>query len=219
MIGGLYAANPNIKEIEDIVYSLSYRKLSKIIFERPGKSALIQGKNYHNFIAKICAVKMIEDTKIPFKAVTCDLISGNKFVFTRGPIATAICASSAIPAIFSPVEYEEKLLIDGGAIDPVPVDEVESIENQPIVAVALYKKMFPKNLTKLKNASFARIAFDSMQVAICNMSKKAIKKADLAILPEVEDINVLDFVKAKKYVEIGYEAMKAKIDQLNELVS
>jgi len=63
----------------------------------------------------------------------------------------------------------------------------------------------------------ARIAFDSMQVAVSNLSKKAIKKADLVILPDVENINVLDFVKAKEYVEIGYRTMKKNMDQLNKL--
>ena len=56
-----------------------------------------------------------------------------------------------------------------------------------------------------------------MQVAVSNLSKKAIKKADLVILPDVENINVLDFVKAKEYVEIGYRTMKKNMDQLNKL--
>ena len=217
LIGGLYAGKPDVKWIEEIVYSLSYRKLSKIILERPRKSALIYGNNYHNFLKKILPIRNVEDTQIPFKAVASDLVSGEKYVFNSGPLVTAISASSAIPAIFSPVEYKGMLLIDGGAIDPVPVDEIEKNEKQPIVAVALYKNLFPKDFSKLKKAGLARIAFDSMQVAVSNLSKKAIKKADLVILPDVENINVLDFVKAKEYVEIGYRTMKKNMDQLNKL--
>ncbi|MEL7666154.1 MAG: patatin-like phospholipase family protein [Candidatus Shapirobacteria bacterium] len=217
LIGGLYAGKPDVKWIEEIVYSLSYRKLSKIILERPRKSALIYGNNYHNFLKKILPIKNVEDTQIPFRAVASDLVSGEKYVFNSGPLVTAISASSAIPAIFSPVEYKGMLLIDGGAIDPVPVDEIEKNEKQPIVAVALYKNLFPKDFSKLKKAGLARIAFDSMQVTVSNLSKKAIKKADLVILPDVENINVLDFVKAKEYVEIGYRTMKKNMDQLNKL--
>ena len=51
LIGGLYAGKPDVKWIEEIVYSLSYRKLSKIILERPRKSALIYGNNY-----KFCSI-------------------------------------------------------------------------------------------------------------------------------------------------------------------
>lgn len=119
LIGGLYAGKPDVKWIEEIVYSLSYRKLSKIILERPRKSALIYGNNYHNFLKKILPIKNVEDTQIPFRAVASDLVSGEKYVFNSGPLVTAISASSAIPAIFSPVEYKGMLLIDGGAIDPV----------------------------------------------------------------------------------------------------
>lgn len=217
LIGGLYAANPDVEAIEKIVYGLTYRKISKIILEKPRKNALIQGKNYQKFLEKILPIKNIEETQIPFKAVASDLISGKKYIFKSGPLATAICASSAIPALFSPVEYKGRLLIDGGAIDPIPVDEIDKNEKGPIVAVALYKKMFPKNLKKLQNAGLAQVAFNSMQVAISNMSKQAIKKADLVIMPEVENINVLDFVKAKEYVEVGYQAAREKIDELNKL--
>ena len=88
-----------------------------------------------------------------------------------------------------------------------------------ILALQNVKKPFGviRNFSKLKKAGLARIAFDSMQVAVSNLSKKAIKKADLVILPDVENINVLDFVKAKEYVEIGYRTMKKNMDQLNKL--
>ena len=84
MIGGLYAANPDIKKVERIFNSLDYRKLFKLLVGRPMKSGLINGEKYRKFVEDCCAVKNIEETKIPFKAVSCDLVSGEKYVFETG---------------------------------------------------------------------------------------------------------------------------------------
>ncbi len=215
LIGGLYAANPNVKEIEKILNSLDYRKLFRLLVGKPIKSGLINGEKYRKFVEDCCAVKNIEDTKIPFRAISCDLVRGKKYVFRTGPIATAICASSAIPAIFAPVKYKGKILIDGGALAPVAIEETRPKPGDKVVAVALFKHLFPKSYRQLSRANLGKIAFVSAQLAISNLSKQAIKKADVAILPEVEDINVLNFVKSKNYVEIGYQAMKAKIKELD----
>lgn len=217
LIGGLYAANPDIKKVERIFNSLDYRKLFKLLVGRPMKSGLINGEKYRKFVEDCCAVKNIEETKIPFKAVSCDLVSGEKYVFETGPIATAIRASSAIPAIFAPVKYEGKILIDGGAISPVAIEEAKPQQGDKIVAVALFKHLFPKSYRQLSRANLGKIAIASTQLAIKNFSREAIKKADMAILPDVEDINVLNFVKSKHYIEIGYQAMKVRIKELNRL--
>lgn len=217
LIGGLYAANPDVKKIEKIFNSLDYRKLFKLLIGRPTKSGLINGEKYRKFIEDCCAVKNIEETKIPFRAVSCDLVSGEKYVFETGPIATAIRASSAIPAIFAPVKYAGKILIDGGALAPVAVEEARPQPGDKVVAVALFKDLFPKSYRQLSRANLGKIAFVSTQMAIRNLSKKAITKADVAVLPDVEDINVLNFVKSKHYVDTGYQAMKAKIKELNRL--
>ncbi len=217
LIGGLYAANPDVEKIEEIFNSLNYRKLFRLLVGKPNRSGLINGEKYRKFIEDCCAVKNIEETKIPFRAVSCDLVSGERYVFEKGPMSTAISASSAIPAIFSPVKYEDKILIDGGAVAPVAIDEARPQKRDKVVAVALFKHIFPKNYQQLRQAGLGRIAYVSMQVVIRNLSKQAVGKADIAVLPDVEDINVLNFVKTKSYVEIGYRAMKEKIGELNKL--
>ncbi len=67
-------------------------------------------------------VRDFDDLPIPFRCVATDIVNGRKKVFASGNIAQAIRASMAIPTVFTPVEYEETLLVDGGVLDNFPVD-------------------------------------------------------------------------------------------------
>lgn len=219
LVGGLYAVNPNYKELEKIANSIGYLELVKIFMDWPIKSGLVRGRKMEKFLNKMCWGKNIEDLPIKFKAVCSDLVLGEKFVFEKGKLATAIRASCAIPAIFSPIKYQGKLLIDGGAVNPVPVSEIIPKLDEKIVAVGLYSKIFPKNYQKLSRANLTQIAYASMQVMVCQLSEKNLDAADIKILPPVEDINVLNFVKAKDYIDIGYETTMKMMPEIEKLFS
>lgn len=219
LVGGLYAVNPNYEKLEKIVESISYLELVKIFMDWPIKSGLVRGKKMEKFLDKMCQGKNIENLPIKFRAVCTDIVKGEKFVFCEGRLSTAIRASCAIPAIFSPTKYDGKLLIDGGAVNPVPVSEVTPGPGEKIVAVGLYSKIFPKSYKKLSESNLTQIAYASMQVMVRQLSEKNLNMADIKILPPVEDINVLNFVKAKKYIEIGYEATMKMMPEIEKLFS
>lgn len=219
MMGGLYAANLDGDKIEKEINAIDYIKLFRILVEKPSKNGLLRGKKMEAFLDNLCGEKKIEDLPIKFRAVCSDLISGDKYVFDKGKLSTAIRASCAIPALFSPVKYEGKILIDGGATNPIPTSEVYPGKNEKIIAVGLYSKIFPKNYRKISQGNIVRMAFSSMQVMVKNLSILDLEKADIKILPPVEDINVLNFVKAKNYLKIGYDATIKMIPEINKLFS
>lgn len=217
LIGALYAANPNYKELEKFAKSINYLKLFNILIELPVKSGLLRGKKMEKYLDKICGRKRIEELPIRFRAVCSDVVKGEEYVFSEGKLATAVRASCAIPAIFSPVKYEGKILVDGGAVNPIPISALEPKRNEKIIAVGLYSKIFPKSYQKISKASLPFIAYASMQVMVTRLSEQKLDKADIKILPPVEDINALNFVKAKKYIDIGYETTMKLIPEINKL--
>jgi NTE family protein len=219
LVGGLYAANPNYKELEKIIQKIGYMELIKIFMDWPIKSGLVRGRKMEMFLDKICGQKRIEDLSIKFSAVCTDIIEGEKFVFTDGKLSTAIRASCAIPAIFSPIKYQGKILIDGGALNPIPVSEVKPEKGEKIIAVGLYSKIFPKSYEKFSKANLSQIAYASMQVMVRQLSKNNLAGADIKILPLVDDVNVLNFVKTKNYVQIGYEATMKMMPEIDKLFS
>lgn len=217
LVGGLYAANPNIDDLEKTVESIGYIELIKLFVDWPIKTGLVRGKKIEEFLDRVCEKKSIEDLPIKFRAVCTDIVRAEKYIFSQGKLATAIRASCAIPALFSPVKMDGKILIDGGALNPIPVGEVVPKKDRKIVAVGLYSKVFPKSFRKLSKANLTQVAFVSMQVMVRELSRLNMEKADVKILPLVEDVNVLNFVKTKKYIQIGYETTMKMMPEINKL--
>ena len=72
---------------------------------------------------------------IPVAVVATDLMSGEKVVFTEGPIDDAVRASISIPGIFVPEKQNGRLLVDGGVVDRVPVSVVKKMGADIVIAV------------------------------------------------------------------------------------
>ncbi|MEZ5877773.1 MAG: patatin-like phospholipase family protein [Tepidamorphaceae bacterium] len=87
----------------------------------------------------------IEDLAIPFTAVAVDFLSGREEVhFSSGPLITALAASIAVPAIIKPVELDGRILIDGGAANPMPHD-VAGAHGDPVIASDVIGLRSPKS--------------------------------------------------------------------------
>lgn len=71
--------------------------------------------------------------KIPFRAISTDLITGKSIIHTHGDLSTIIKASSTIPLRYSPVYYDSMLLVDGGILDNIPVQVVKNEFNPDII--------------------------------------------------------------------------------------
>ena len=79
--------------------------------------------------------KRIDDLKLPFQTVAVDIQSGRLYVFFEGDLGPALRATSAVPGMFSPVEHDGRVLVDGGLLVNVPIGEVRTMTTLPIVAV------------------------------------------------------------------------------------
>ncbi len=82
----------------------------------------------------------IEQMNIPFAAVATDLLNEQDVVFNTGSFYKAIRSSVAIPSVFTPVKYNDTFLVDGGVLNPVPIEHVERKDGDILVVVNLYGK-------------------------------------------------------------------------------
>lgn len=86
----------------------------------------------------------IEDMPIPFTAVASDILNEKEIVFDKGSFYKAARASIAIPAMFTPVKYKNTFLVDGGILNPVPIEHVPRNKDDMLVVVNLYGEKQPK---------------------------------------------------------------------------
>jgi len=134
LVGGIYALE-RLEEFKNWLFSLDKMKVFHLIDFTFNSQGLIKGDRVFNHIKEIIADKRIEDLTIDFAAVAVDLLSKKEVVFRKGSIYEAIRASVAIPTVFTPVNMEETLLIDGGVLNNIPVNHATKVPGGLVVAV------------------------------------------------------------------------------------
>jgi len=134
-------------------------------------------------------------------------------VFDRGSLAPAVRASISVPGIFPPVNFEGKILVDGGVLCRVPVEEVRNMGADAVIAVdvGLY----------IKEAVLNNI-FDVVTQCIDIMGRELMKfkvtEAEVLIRPEVSSINLTDFHKAQECISAGEKAARDVILNIKTLL-
>ena len=148
IVGAAYAAN-SLDRLEDWVTSLTKLELAKYA-ELSFRSGLIDKERLQEgFVNHICNDNMqVEELGKIFGAVATDLHSGREVWFTQGEVLKAVWASIALPGLFSPVHSEDKWLVDGGLVNPVPVSMCRSLGADVVIAVDLNADIVGKHNRK-----------------------------------------------------------------------
>lgn len=145
LVGAVYASG-RLREFEDLSEQMDWKKVlyffSDISFARAG---LVDGEKVCKMIRKYTSGRNIEDLPLPFQAVAADIMTGEEVVLDRGEIIDAVRASIAFPGIFTPVKIQNRLLVDGGIVNPVPVRVVREMGADFVIAVDLnHDRMSPE---------------------------------------------------------------------------
>jgi len=152
------------------------------------------------------------DLAIPFAAVALDLISGDKVVFREGPVVDGVYASSAIPAIFPPLERDGRMMCDGGGPFRVPVDACRDLGADFVVAV---------DIPAFEETNFGTgldLILRSNTIARQRLNRFVIAGADFVIRPDVTDYHWADFINGSEARDRGYAAGKAAVPALAKLL-
>jgi len=139
VVGGVYAAG-HLPEFKKWICNLDRLGVYSLMDFTLTSQGFIKGDKVFNEIKKFVNLQKIEDLKIPFVAVAVDIQGGEQHVFTSGDLFTAIRASVAIPSVLTPVYLNEAVFVDGGVMNPLPLDVVKRIKNDVLVAVDLNAK-------------------------------------------------------------------------------
>lgn len=134
LVGGIYAAG-GLSSFEQWVLSLDVKEVLKLIDISISKRGLVKGKKIIERLKQIVPEYNIEDLPIAFCAIATDIINETEAVFTSGNLFDAISASIAIPTVFLPKQINDNFYVDGGLLNPAPVDRVKRGGNDLLVIV------------------------------------------------------------------------------------
>lgn len=211
LIGSLFAAGTDLYYLGRLV---EYMKWEELIDFRITGLGLINGGKVQTLIDLLTKGKSIEDLSPAFWAVATDLFSGNAIVFKNGPLAPAIRASISIPGVFSPVEVDGKILVDGGVVAGVPVLIAQDMKPDLIVA---------SNVGFDHTQHQVNTLFDVLSKVIDIMGNRLdelqLDAADLIIAPQLGTIGTMSFQMAHQCIEAGRNAAAAAVPQLEALLT
>nr|NIV15263.1 hypothetical protein [Fodinibius sp.] len=182
--------------------------------------------------------RTFSDLKVPFAVTAVDIEAGQTLEIKSGRLIDAVLATIAVPGILPARRWGDRLLVDGGVGNPVPVDLVRKLRpNIPVAAVVLTQPQQPSisvpvpeipgaspvidYISKLRLTQALNIFIRSVDVGGKMLAETRLKldSPDLVIRPELGDIGLLDKINVKNVVELGERAALEALDELKKVSS
>ncbi len=236
LVAAFYAAGHSPDEIEDLFSKVDQNKLYELGL-RANPSLLGLGK-VSEWLDEMLGEKTFSETRIPCAITAVDLNCNCEVTLNSGLLKNAVLASIAIPGVFPPYEMDDRHLVDGGVLNPVPVSLARELASKlPVVAVALAAPLsstsayyLPASLSAVMPSSIARRitrlnVSQAMSIFLhfIDISNRAITELrlekdspDLLIRPAVGQIGLLDRVVIADVARLGEEATEALLPELKK---
>lgn len=178
LVGAFYASGMKFEDMLNIARKIDEREIrtSKLLFV-PSKTDGIE-----KIITDNLGDINIEDLKIPFTATAVDLKSTDEICLTKGNLAKAVAASCCVPAVFQPVEHNNRIFCDGGLRNTMPADIPKIFGCDYVVAIDVNKsRLYGTQSTKLVDVMFC-----SLRILMESNVFKGYEYSDIVLRPETK---------------------------------
>lgn len=195
LVGGIYAAG-GLDAFKEWMKTVDRMKVFNLMDFTIGNGGFVKGEKVIDELKSIIPDKLIEDLPIPFTAVATDIRHRREVLFNRGSLYDAIRSSISMPSIFTPNHIGDMLLIDGGVVNPVPVNRVLRNPGDILVAVDLNGPYIekPEDDEPEEKKSRFRQRIEKIVESITDKTTKEEVEASLAHIKEKDDDNDMGIV-------------------------
>lgn len=188
------------------VFPISVRDIARGIVGR--RNHLFEPIALRTVIARAnLGFSKLEDAVIPLQVVATDLATGEVAVLSKGSVADALLASSAIPGLYPPVEIGDRMLVDGGLVANVPVREAEALGASSIFVLPTVPKdieAMPSNAPAMMQRAMLLAARPAARASLVDVASRTTVK----VLPAPESagqLSIFDFHSTSRLIDEGYE--------------
>lgn len=183
---------------------------SQILGAGFGNPLVMDGGKFYDALLGELLPQHFADLEIPLTVMATDLHAREPVVFTHGPLKPAVSASMAVPGLVQPVEVEGRLLVDGGAVDPLPFGCLRGSADV-IVAVDVSEGVTPRNdgVPDPWDSLFTTISVMSYTIVSHKLKEAA---PDLVLRPNIGIFRMLDFFQASAILRAA-EGIKDEVKQ------
>ncbi|WP_321499183.1 patatin-like phospholipase family protein [Breoghania sp.] len=228
IMGGAYCSGLSGAEIREVATS-TFRKrsdaLARVWKLRPARFVdWFAGGGFAQFNAlRVLEVfvgsklpREFADLKIPLTVVAADFYDCKEVAIRSGDLHQAIAASIAIPVVFKPVAFENRVMVDGGVVNPLPFDLLPN-DLDVVIAVDVVGAPVPRKGRTIPSA--ADSVFGATQILMHTITSQKLKTSppDILIRPDLDSFRVLNFLKAEEILracEPVKEELRSKLEPL-----
>ena len=175
------------------------------------KPSILPSNDFESLINYFLPEMDIRETKIPFHAVSTDLITGKKIIFSEGPLRQAVLASCSVPGALAPVRHGDWLLADGGITSLVPVHATREAGADVVIAV-----MVDRDLRADVSIETAKdVVYRAAEITTNALEASELESADVIIRPQVGNLHWMDFSRAVDLIKTGEQATRESLGKIN----
>ena len=208
LVAAFYASGKNGAQLQRLAETMdeaTFADWTLPFFSR----GLLRGEALARYVQQQINGRLIEEMQIPLGIVATDLGTGQGVLFQRGNTATAVRASSAVPALFQPVRIAGRDYVDGGLVSPVPVRYARQMGAELVIAV------------DISSAPESNGASDTLQVLLQtftimgrSINSLELREAEVVVRPSLNSVSSADFGARRQSIEAGRSAMRRMLPQL-----
>lgn len=215
VIGALYCANPDAEELEKLAVEMNWKKI--IDFNIP-KEGLLKGDKLEREFEKLIISNDFKKLRIPFFATAVDIRKNKEVILSSGSVSKAVRASTSLPGIFKPLKYDGKILIDGGLIDPVPIEILKKKGADIVIAIDV--EGHRNYVAEKESMNIFEVLLRSFHMIVSARTDAIIKKGkpDVLIVPDLRKVRYVDFHKQRKGILEGEIAAKKELKNIIKVV-
>jgi NTE family protein len=226
LVGALRAQGKDPGLMKEIALKINVMKMLSLADLTLPKSGLFGGKAVINLLHKMMGNDAkFDELPTPLALVATDIITGEEVVIDQGSVLDGVRATISIPGIFTVAKWQDRYLVDGGLINPVPVSVLKKMGADFIIAVNVMPEVgdsarpADKKPSRPKEPNIFNVLLQSLYISSNIISRVSAEGADITITPDTTHIHPGDFHRARECIEVGEKAAREAVPEIKRRLS
>ncbi len=242
LVGAAFVAG-KLDVLEAAARQMDWKRLMRLADLQLHGRGLIGGEAVMREFERHLGRLTFDTLPCPFATVAVDLVTGEEVVWTQGSVTEAVRASISIPGLFTPVSDGDRVLVDGGIVDPLPVAPVRGLGAERVIAVdvlsdyegrlaaapafggplgRIARQVFRQDRNGEGQSEPKMLAVTTASFALMmrtlTLAKMATAPPDVHIVPRVRHILAVEFDRAEELIACGRAAALEAMDDIRRLL-
>jgi len=216
LVGALYAKGYGIEPMKKLVLKLTSKRLTYFLDAALPRTGLIRGRKIEDTLKSVMDDAEFSDLKIPFSCVAADIENGEEVVMREGLVWEAVRASSSLPVILAVAKWDDRYLVDGGLVNPVPVSIVRDMGADFVIAVNVLPH---REVKATAEPNIFTVIMHTINIPGNRVIQVSLAGADVVVEPDLRHIGYAGFHQAEECIREGARAARGLISEIKKKYS